>query len=155
MAQLLSGTDLAVSQQMAALADEQQEAAELAPLEEMLAADPVLCAALDELVRKEHQLLALQAQAQAEAIAREHSSFNATEGMGEVRRVMPAFAWHDIAHQMGGTACFEDKSFNRYLDRKAPETKVKALGCAPGNGMRLMVGWTPGEKRYTRTWKTN
>jgi len=155
MAKILSGPDLAVSQQMAALADEEMEAAGLAPLEEMLAADPVLCAALDELVRKEHQLLALQAQAQMEAIQRDFKEFNASDGMGSVRRVMPAFAWHDISHQMGGPECFEDKSFNRYLDRKAPETVVKATGCAPGNGMKLMLGWVPPEKRFTKTWETN
>lgn len=151
MAKILSGPDLAVSQQMAALADEEMEAAKMAPLEEMLAADPVLCAALEELVRKEHQLLALKSQAQMEAIQRDFQEFNASDGMGSVRRVMPAFAWHDIAHQMGGTECFEDKSFNRYLDRKAPETKVKAVGCAPGNGMKLQVGWEAQPKRFTKS----
>lgn len=125
---------------------------DLQPLEAMIESDPMLYAALDELARKEHALLALQAQAQIEDINREFKSFNAVDGMGEVRRVMPAFAFHDIAYQMGGVECFADKDFNKYLDRKAPETRVRALGCKPGNGMALMVGWQPTERKFSKTY---
>lgn len=126
---------------------------DLQSLEAMIEADPALYVALDELARKEHLLLALQSQAQIEDINREFKSFNAVDGMGEVRRMMPAFAFHDIAYQMGGVECFGDKDFNKYLDRKAPETRVRALGCKPGNGLALQVGWAPPEKRFSKTFE--
>lgn len=125
---------------------------DLVPLEQMVEEDPMLRAALEELARKEHTLLALQAQAEIEAINREVRTMNAMDGVGLVRRVMPAFAWHDIARQMGGVECFADKSFNRYLDRKAPETRIAATGVKPGNGLALQVGWKPPEPRYTKNY---
>lgn len=127
---------------------------DMQPLEAMIEGDPMLRTALEELARKEHQLLALQSQALIEDINREfRHGFNATEGMGEVRRMMPAFAFHDIAHQFGGTECFQDKSFNKWLDRKAPETRVKATGCKPGGGgLALQVGWAPTVKKFSKTY---
>lgn len=124
---------------------------DMQPLEAMIEGDPMLRAALEELARKEHQLLALQSQALIEDINREFKhGFNASDGMGEVRRMMPAFAFHDIAYQFGGVECFSDKSFNKWLDKKAPETRVKSTGCKPGNGMALQVGWTPPERKFSK-----
>lgn len=80
--------DLMVGSHMAAV-DGQDD---LVPLEQMVEEDPMLRAALEELARKEHTLLALQAQAEIEAINREVRTMNAMDGVGLVRRVMPAFA---------------------------------------------------------------
>ncbi len=150
-ANILNERDLQVDQRMG-LPVPEYDLRDLQPLEAMIESDPMLHAALEELARKEHTLLALQAQAEIEDINREFKSFNAVDGMGEVRRVMPAFAFHDIAYQMGGVECFADNDFNKYLDRKAPETRVRALGCKPGNGMALMVGWQPPEKKFSKTY---
>lgn len=121
---------------------------------EFLAADPVLRTALEEIARKEHLLAALQAQTEAEELARTFREVNATEGLGEVTRLMPAFAWHDIAAQEGTYDCFADKSFNRFLDRKAPETRVKCVSPRSGNGLPLQVqvGWVPERPRFTKSY---
>jgi hypothetical protein len=114
--------------------------------------DPALAAAMDELARKQHLLEALQAQMVAEELNRHLRQVNASEGMGEVTRMMPAFAWHDIAAQQGTYDCFKDKSFNRYLDRKAPETKVRCYAPKSGNGLPLQLGWRPSEPKFRKSY---
>jgi len=124
------------------------------PIEQWLAEDAGLRVALEEIARKEHLLAALQAQAEAHRLARMLQQVNGTDGMGEVTRLMPAFAFHDIAQQEGTYDCFKDKSFNRYLDRKAPETRVKCYAPKSGNGLPLLVSvnWPGGTKRLTKTY---
>ena len=105
-------------------------------LEAWLDSDPGLRAALEEIARKEYLLEALQAQALAQELARDFRQEKAVEGMGSITRMMPSFAFHDIARKQGTYECYQDKSFNRYLDRIAPETKVKSTGT------RTQVGYT-------------
>lgn len=109
-------------------------------LEAWLDSDPGLRVALEEIARKEHLLEALQAQALAHQLANEFRQEKAVEGMGSITRMMPAFAFHDIALKQGTYECFQDKSFNRYLDRVAPETKVKSTGT------RMQVGYSGSQK---------
>ena len=106
-------------------------------LEEFLAADPMLTECMRQIALKEHQLEALLAQRLANEVGRmvRAENIRSVEGMGEPVRMMPAFAFHDIAAQQGTYDCFKDKSFNKYLDRMAPETKVKA------GGTKMQVGW--------------
>lgn len=116
-------------------------------IEAWLESDPGLRTALEEIARKEHLLEALQAQAIAHELAREFRQEKAVEGMGSIRRMMPAFAFHDIALKQGTYECFQDKSFNKYLDRVAPETKVRSAGT------RIQVGYsaTPGPDPKPKT----
>lgn len=115
--------------------------------------DPATLAALEEVARREHQLLELQEQAMQEAFAREHSEMNAVDGLGEVRRNISAFAYHDWAMKEGTYDCWSDKGFNQYIDRLAPETRVKCVAPKSGNGLALQVGWTPvREPRFRKSY---
>jgi hypothetical protein len=109
-------------------------------IEAWLDSDPGLRVALEEIARKEHLLEALQAQAMAHELAREFRQEKAVNGMGSITRMMPAFAFHDIALKQGTYECFQDKSFNRYIDRIAPETKVKSTGT------KVQVGYSGSQK---------
>jgi hypothetical protein len=105
--------------------------------------DPATIAALEECARREHLLLALQEQAAQEQLARECREMNAVNGLGQVTRNISAFAFHDWALKERSYDCWADKGFNRYIDRLAPETKVKCVAPNSGNGLPLQVGWTP------------
>jgi hypothetical protein len=111
-------------------------------IEEFLARDPALAVCMEEIARREHMLEALLAQRVAQEVGRMVRTENcrSSDGMGAPVRMMPAFAYHDIAAQMGTYECYQDRSFNRYLDRKAPETVVKPTGT------KLQVGWDPGRE---------
>jgi hypothetical protein len=81
---------------------------------------------------------------------------NAVEGLGEVRRNISAFAYHDWAMKEGTYDCWADKGFNKYIDRLAPETRVKCAAPRSGNGLPLMVPvaevpWE-GNKRFTKNY---
>lgn len=114
-------------------------------LEAWLDSDPGLRVAMEEIARKEHLLEALQSQAIAHELAREFRQEKAVEGMGSITRMMPAFAYHDIALKQGTYECYQDKSFNRYLDRIAPETKVKSAGT------KIQVGYTGADRPHPGT----
>lgn len=116
---------------------------------------PATALALEELARNEWLAEAARAQQEQEAFAKQMREVNAIEGMGAVTRHIDAFAYHDWALKMGTHDCWKDKGFNKYIDRIAPETKPISRGAAPGNGMKLMVGWVPPEKRFTKTWEGN
>lgn len=97
-------------------------------------------AALEEVARLEWTLEALRAQREQDQLAAEihrMGGFNAVDGLGAVRRNIDAFAFHDWARKEKTYDCWRDKSFNRYIDRIAPETKARCTGT------RLQVGWTP------------
>lgn len=113
---------------------------------------PATALALEELARNEWQAEAVRAQREQEAYARQMREVNAIEGMGGVTRHIAAFAYHDWALKMGTHECWKDKSFNKYIDRIAPETKPVSRGMAPGNGIKLTVGWTPPEKRFSKSY---
>ncbi len=116
---------------------------------------PATALALEELARKEWLEESVRAQREQEEFARACRETNALEGIGAVTRHIDAFAFHDWALKMGTHDCWKDKGFNKYIDRIAPETKPISRGAAPGNGMKLMVGWVPPEKRFTRTFGSN
>lgn len=129
------------------------DSAEGVELDAFLESDPLMRIALEEIARKQHLKETLEAQILANQFAQHCREVSATEGMGEVRRVMPAFAWHDIALQQGTYDCFQDKSFNKYLDRVAPETRLKCVAPKSGNGLALQVGWMPPEKRFHKRYE--
>lgn len=110
-----------------------------------LEADPGMAVALEQYARKLHLLEMLEAQAAMDRLNRRmrHMEVTASEGMGEVHRLMPAAAWHDIALKEGTYDCYKDRSFNRYIDRVAPETKVRCYSPRSGNGrpLQVPVGW--------------
>lgn len=114
--------------------------------------DAATIAAVEELARQEWQLAALQAQIEQEEFARHCKLVNGVEGVGEVTRMVHAFAYHDWAHKLGSYECWQDKGFQKYFDRIAPETKVKCVAPKSGNGLALQVGWTPpeGKRRFTK-----
>lgn len=106
--------------------------------------------ALMELARKEHQQEALRAQIEQEEFARHCREANAVEGLGIVRRNIAGFAFHDWAIKENSYDCWKDKSFNKYIDRIAPETKVRCYGT------KIQVGWErPCEfpLRFKKTYK--
>lgn len=111
--------------------------------------------ALEELARQEWLNAALQAQIEQEEFARHCREVNAVEGVGEVQRMVHPFAYHDWAHKLGSYECWQDKGFQKYFDRIAPETKVKCVAPKSGNGLALQVGWTPpeGKKRFSKKYE--
>ena len=115
--------------------------------------DAPTLAALEELARQEWEFEALRAQVEQERFARAFPEMNAIDGLGGVTRNIDAFAFHDWAIKLGSHECWRDKGFNKYIDRIAPETRVKSVGTKPGNGMALQVGWTPArEPRFRKTY---
>jgi len=116
---------------------------------------PQTALALEQMVRQEWLAEAARAQQEQEAFAKACRETNALEGMGAVTRHIDAFAYHDWALKMGTHDCWKDKGFNKYIDRIAPETKPLSRGAAPGNGLKLTVGWVPPEKRFTKTFADN
>lgn len=114
---------------------------------DLVGLDAPTIAALEELARREHMLLMLQEQALQEQLARECPEVNALEGMGQVTRNISSAAFHDWALKEGSYDCWNDRGFNRYIDRLAPETRVKCRAPKSGNGLALQVGWTPLESK--------
>ena len=98
--------------------------------------DPATVQALEELARQEWEFEAMQAQRRQERMAAQQRETNAVNGLGAVRRNIDSFAFHDWAIKEGTYACWKDDDFNRYIDRIAPETKVKSTGT------RTQVGYT-------------
>jgi hypothetical protein len=118
--------------------------------------DEATILALEELARAEWLNESLKAQIEQEEFARHcrNVDFKAVDGIGQVTRQVHAFAFHDWAAKEGSYDVWKDKSFNRYFDRIAPETKVKCVAPKSGNGLALQVGWTPGPdtapKRFSK-----
>lgn len=116
--------------------------------------EPTLLA-LEELARAEYLNAALQAQIEQEEFARHcrNVEFKAIDGIGEVTRQVHGFAYHDWAAREGGYEVWKDKGFNRYMDRVAPETRVKCVAPKSGNGLPLQIlsVWdSPNPKRYSK-----
>ncbi len=110
---------------------------------DLIGLDAATIAALEEVARREHLLASLQEQAMQEEFARQFPEMNAVDGLGEVRRNISAMAFHDWALKLGSYDCWQDKGFNKYIDRLAPETRVKCVAPKSGNGLALQVGWAP------------
>ena len=120
---------------------------------DFIGVDPGTVAALEELARQEWELEALRAQREQEAYMRAHPEFNAIDGMGQVARAVDAFAFHDWALKLGSYDCWNDRGFNKYIDRIAPETRVKCRAPKSGNGLALQVGWTgESRKRFSKAY---
>lgn len=98
--------------------------------------DPCLEAALEEVARKEWILESLRAQADQDRLAREMGELNSIDGLGRVARQIDPFAYHDWAKKLGSYDCWRDKGFNAYIDRIAPETKVRCHGTRIQSGYR-------------------
>lgn len=107
-------------------------------------------AALRQLVEMKWQLAALEAQREQDALAAATPEMNSVDGLGPVVRNIHPFAFHDWAFKEGSYDCWKDRSFNKYMDRIAPETKPVCRGLKPGNGLALQVGWTPPTKRFQK-----
>ncbi len=120
--------------------------------------DEATLVALEELARAEFVQAALQAQIEQEEFARHcrNVEFKAIDGIGEVKRQVHAFAYHEIAAREGSYEVWQDKSFNRHYDRVAPETRVKCVAPKSGNGLPLQVqvGWERTlPKRFTKKYE--
>jgi len=102
--------------------------------------DPATVRALEELARQEWEFEAMKAQRRQELEAASRLEMNAVNGLGAVRRNIDAFAFHDWAAKEGTYACWKDDDFNRYIDRIAPETKVKSTGT------KIQVGYSGRQK---------
>ncbi len=113
--------------------------------------DPAMQAALGELYRRKWVLESLKAQREQDTLEREHREARAIPGMGEVKRRVHSFAYHDWAKKLGSYECWRDRGFTKYFDRIAPEARVKSLGAKPGNGAPLQVGWER-NVRFTKTY---
>lgn len=98
------------------------------PFECEVETDPGTEAALLELLRKKWLLEELQAQAEQEAFARSLGPVKAVDGIGEVKRAVHPFAFHDWALKLGSYGCWQDRGFLKYFERIAPEVKVDSLG---------------------------
>jgi len=98
--------------------------------------DPATVQALEELARQEWEFEAMKAQRRQELEAASRLEMNAVNGLGAVRRNIDSFAFHDWAAKEGTYACWKDDDFNRYIDRIAPETKVKSAGT------KIQVGYS-------------
>jgi hypothetical protein len=117
--------------------------------------DPLTQAALEELYRKRWLLESLKAQAEQDRLEREYREAKAVHGIGELKRRVHAFAYHDWAKKLGSYQCWSDSGFTKYFDRIAPETKVKCVGAKPGNGAALQVGWMPERNiKFSKTYPT-
>ncbi len=111
--------------------------------------------ALLELAKAEWEMEALQAQRDMDIFAAHCRTvnLNGVEGMGQLTRNINAFAFHDWAHKEKSYDVWNDKSFNRYIDRIAPETRVKCAAPKSGNGLPLQVSFARTESpRYRKTY---
>jgi hypothetical protein len=109
--------------------------------------DPATVRALEELARQEWEFEAMKAQRRQEQMAAAQRETNAVNGLGTVRRNIDAFAFHDWALKEGSYECWRDDDFNRYIDRIAPETKVRSTGT------RVQVGYSGSQESGVRSQK--
>lgn len=118
---------------------------------------PDTVAALEEIVRQEWELEAMKAQREQERLAACLPEHHAIDGVGYVRRHISSFAYHDWARKLGTYECWGDKGFNHYIDRIAPETRVKSKGTKMQLGYQapaLVSAPALSNKRFTKTYRT-
>lgn len=119
--------------------------------------DPGLVEALRQLALLQWTWNALQAQAEQESAAHDLPEARCVDGIGQLRRNIHTFAYHDwVAKE--GPGIITDPTWNRYMDRVAPETKVKPVRSKPGAGYEsdpgsgIAQGWS-GEKRFVKVYR--
>lgn len=102
--------------------------------------DPGTEAALEKLARAEWIHEELIAQTTIDRMGREFREAKRLDGLGDLTRRVPTFAYHDWAKKLGSYACWRDKGFTKYFDRIAPECLVKAQSAKTMVGYRAIPG---------------
>jgi hypothetical protein len=118
--------------------------------------DPGLIEALRQLAILEWTWNSIKAQSEQERVARELPEARCLDGIGQMCRQVHEFAYHDWAAKEGSYGVWTDRSFNRYMDRVAPETRVKAVRSKAGIGFEGRIHRPfHGEKRFVKRYPPN
>jgi len=91
---------------------------------------------------------AVTAEIQAKQLGAIHQhQMRSIEGIGQLRMSVPADAYHYWGQRLGYD-CWSDKQFLSEFERDNPTVK------ANGIGMKMQFGYTPGEKRFSKSYGT-
>lgn len=101
---------------------------------------------LEKELRRGWHRNAVQAQVEAKSNAALNSiDHKSVDGLGRLRMRVPADAFHYWGQRLG-YECWSDESFLKEYERDNPEVKVKSIGT------KLSVGYTPSEKRFSKSY---
>jgi len=103
----------------------------------------------EDLLHLFHQkFLEEQAEAQrlADTMVRELREARAIDGVGALKRRIPAAAYHLWGQDLGTYDCWGDKGFLHYFDRQAPEARVTC------GGTKIQVGYESGNRRRVKSY---
>jgi len=78
-------------------------------------------------------------------IALEAGQHRSMDGLGRVRMMIDLTAYHYWGDRLG-YQCWKDREFLREFERDNADVRVKC------GGTKIMLGWTPAEKRFQKVY---